>query len=214
MSVGLGLWQAAIKRILDLVVAGILLAFCWPVILVAVVVARIDSRASGIFRQQRIGRYGRPFEIYKVRTMRPSDRIHTTTTVDGDPRVTKAGAIIRRYKIDELPQLVNVLRGEMSLVGPRPDVAGYADLLVGTDRVILTVRPGITGPASLAFRDESALLASVDDPERYNRDVIWPEKVRLNVEYVRNYRVRDDLRYLWQTVHRGEPTTVAKDDLG
>ncbi|MGM0760450.1 MAG: sugar transferase, partial [Thermodesulfobacteriota bacterium] len=103
-------------------------------------------------------------------------------------------------KIDALPQLINALKGDMSFVGPRPDVPGYADLLEGEDRVILSVRPGITGPATLHYRDEEALLAEQDDPEAYNRDVIWPDKVRLNREYVENWSFRKDLQYIWQTV--------------
>ncbi len=195
--------QAAAKRGFDVVVAAAVLLVSAPVIAVSAVAARWDTGASGLFRQQRIGRFGRPFRIYKIRTMRASAAITTTTTVCGDPRVTRLGGVLRRFKIDELPQLLNVLRGEMSLVGPRPDVAGYADLLAGPDRIVLAVRPGITGPASLAYRDEANLLAAVEDPERHNREVIWPDKVRINAEYVRNYRFRDDLRYLWRTLAAG-----------
>ena len=112
--------------------------------------------------------------------MRAVEGVDTTVTTTHDVRITRSGAWLRRLKIDELPQLVNVMRGEMSLVGPRPDVPGFADRLEGPDRVVLTVRPGITGPAALAYRHEEEILAGVADPERYNREVIWPDKVRIN----------------------------------
>ena len=111
----------------------------------------------------------------KIRTMNSVGG--TTVTTANDTRITRSGALMRRLKIDELPQLINVLRGEMSLVGPRPDVPGFADLLIGDDRVVLTVRPGITGPAAIEYRHEEEILARVADPEGYNRDVIWPDKV-------------------------------------
>ena len=121
------------------------------------------------------------------------------TTAD-DPRVTRLGRLLRRTKIDELPQLFNVLAGHMSFVGPRPDVPGFADRMDGPDRIILSVRPGITGPASFQFRNEEALLAAQEDPERFNREVLFPEKLRLNRAYVENYRVADDVVCLVRTV--------------
>jgi lipopolysaccharide/colanic/teichoic acid biosynthesis glycosyltransferase len=142
--------------------------------------------------------------------MRAVDGVDTTVTTRHDVRITRSGAWMRRLKIDELPQLVNVLRGEMSLVGPRPDVPGFADRLQGPDRVILTVRPGITGPAALAYRHEEAILAEVPDPETYNREVIWPDKVRINRAYVEHYRLRADLTWLVRTVRSvsEQPTTT------
>lgn len=197
---GLSARQRATKRAFDLVVGGVLLVLTAPVALVAIIAARVDTRASGIFRQQRVGRDGELFEVMKIRTMRVST-VHTTTvTTANDARITRLGALLRKGKIDELPNLVNVVRGEMSLVGPRPDVPGYADALEGADRVILTVRPGITGPASVAFRHEEDLLASASDPEAYNRDVIWPEKVRINREYVESWTLMTDVRCLIDTV--------------
>lgn len=203
----LSLRQRAVKRTFDLVVATVLLVVTWPIILLAVAVATVDTRAPGLFRQSRVGRHGELFSLYKVRTMRPTAQIATTVTVRGDTRITTLGAMLRRTKIDELPQLINVLRGDMSLVGPRPDVPGFADLLVGEDRVILSVRPGITSPAALAYRDEEALLSSIDDPEGYNREVIWPDKVRINRAYLQCYRVNTDLHVLLATVlpvHSGD----------
>ncbi len=130
------------------------------------------------------------------------DGIDTSVTTGADPRITCSGRFFRRTKIDELPQLINVLKGEMSFVGPRPDVPGFADSLQGDDRLILSVRPGITGPATLHFRDEEVLLAQQSDPERFNREVIYPEKVRLNRQYVENYRFIDDLKFIWQTIFK------------
>ena len=121
-------------------------------------------------------------------------------TADGDQRITKTGRILRKLKIDELPQLFNVLLGQMSLVGPRPDVPGFADQLTGDDRIILSIRPGITGPASIAFRNEEEILASVDDPETYNREVIWPEKVAINKQYVQSQSLLGDVKLILQTV--------------
>lgn len=188
------------KRCLDLGVAGLGLAALWWLLLLAIVAARIDTRATGLFRQRRVGQYGRVFDIYKVRTMRDRPDVTTTVTQSHDPRITKLGRVLRRFKIDELPQLWNVLIGDMSLVGPRPDVPGYADRLEGRDRIILSVRPGITGPATLRYRDEEALLAKADDPEDYNRTVIFPDKVRINRDYVENYSFRKDLIYILKTV--------------
>ena len=194
--------DALLKRSLDLVVAipGLLLAT--PLILLAWAAATVDTGRNGFFLQTRIGRHGRPFRVVKLRTMCPSASSSTVTT-SGDPRITRLGRILRRSKLDELPQLYNVLVGDMSLVGPRPDVPGFADRLAGDDRIVLTVRPGITGPATLKYRNEEALLAMQTDPERFNREVLWPDKVRLNRAYVLHYRFRDDLVLLWRTVRGG-----------
>jgi lipopolysaccharide/colanic/teichoic acid biosynthesis glycosyltransferase len=202
--------QEAAKRALDVVVSGVVLVASSPLLLVGWLAATVETRQNGLFRQVRIGRDGTPFEVLKLRTMRAVDGIDTTVTTRHDVRITRSGAWMRRLKIDELPQLVNVLRGEMSLVGPRPDVPGFADRLQGGDRVILTVRPGITGPAALAYRHEEAILAEVPDPETYNREVIWPDKVRINRAYVEHYRLRADLTWLVRTVRSvsEQPTTT------
>jgi len=188
------------KRSFDLAVSVIGLLTCGWLILVAFLVASFDTRASGFFIQRRIGRSGRGFPLLKIRTMRDVDGSDTTVTTANDHRVTTFGRFFRRTKLDELPQLLNVLFGHMSIVGPRPDVAGFADRLEGPDRVILTVRPGITGPATLRFRDEERVLAAVEDPERYNREVLYPQKVRINREYVEGYRFREDLRIVIATI--------------
>jgi lipopolysaccharide/colanic/teichoic acid biosynthesis glycosyltransferase len=128
-----------------------------------------------------------------------SDRLGSITT-GIDKRITPIGKILRKYKLDELPQLWNVLTGTMSFVGPRPDVRGYADTLTGEDRVILSIKPGITGPASLYFRNEEELLAKVENPSKYNDEVIWPLKVKINREYIEHYKFIQDIQYILATV--------------
>lgn len=189
----------AAKRGLDIIVSATALLLLWPVILMAWLMATRDTGASGFFHQQRVGRHGELFTVHKIRTMRPV--AGTSITAQGDARITPLGSKLRRYKIDELPQLWNVLKGEMSLVGPRPDVPGYMDKLTGMDREILDLRPGITGPATLKYRDEEAILAQVEDPQSFNDTVIWPDKVRINREYMDNYTLWRDVRYLLATVH-------------
>jgi lipopolysaccharide/colanic/teichoic acid biosynthesis glycosyltransferase len=193
---GIPAGAALAKRAFDVVLAAVGLTLASPVILVAWVVASIDTGANGFYSQTRIGRLGRPFKVVKIRTMRPGSDAGSTVTTSNDARVTPAGRFFRRSKIDELPQLLNVLAGSMSFVGPRPDTPGFADLLEGEDRVVLSVRPGITGPATLKYRDEESLLAAQPDPERYNREVIFPDKVRLNRKYVECYRFGEVLRLL------------------
>lgn len=199
-SSGLTARQELTKRAVDVVVAAASLVLLSPVLVVAWVVATLNCRTNGLFRQTRIGRNGEPFRVLKIRTMRDGRDGYSTVTARGDRRITRSGALMRALKIDELPQLINVLRGEMSLVGPRPDVPGFADVLVGADRIVLSVRPGITGPAALAYRSEEVLLAGIADPERYNRNVIWPDKLRLNREYVEHYSFLTDMRCLLATV--------------
>lgn len=199
---GLTARQKAVKRGFDLTVATFGFIATLPLVIAAIVVATVDTREFGLFSQLRIGRDGRPFRVYKIRTMRtPRDAAAATVvTVSGDSRITSSGRILRKLKIDELPQLANVIRGDMSVVGPRPDVEGFADELVGADRIILSVRPGITGPATTAYRHEEELLTSSEDPVAHNREVIWPEKVRINRDYVENYSFASDLRCLLETI--------------
>ena len=196
---GLTPWQQLLKRCFDVLGAFILLLVTGPIILLAYAAASIDTGQSGFFSQTRIGRFGQPFKIIKIRTMRDLPAITTSVTRANDPRITKLGQFFRRSKIDELPQLFNVLRGDMSFVGPRPDVPGFADRLIGDERIILSIRPGITGPATLKFRAEQELFARQSDPEVYNQNVIYPEKVRLNCQYVQNYSFWIDLKVLFKT---------------
>ena len=169
----------------------------------AILGARLSTRRSGLFRQWRIGQHGRPFEILKIRTMRDVAGVSTTVTTVGDPRITRFGHWLRKHKIDELPQLYNVLRGDMSFVGPRPDVPELIATLKGADRIVLSVRPGITGPASIKYRNEEELLAMQPNPDAYNRTVIFPDKTRINREYVERYRFLEDIRFVIQTLVGG-----------
>lgn len=197
---GLSRAQATLKRAFDFIGAlSGLIGTCW-IVLPAWLVASIDTRANGFFIQARVGRDGRVFHVVKLRTMRPVSGLDTTVTTGNDPRITQLGRFFRRTKIDELPQLWNVLLGRMSFVGPRPDVPGFADHLAGEDRVILSVRPGITGPATIYYRDEEVLLAEQAEPLRFNEEVLWPTKLWLNRDYVTNYSFIEDLRLIVDTV--------------
>jgi len=188
------------KRGFDIIFSFTGLVLTFPLISVSFLAIVISSRTSGIYAPYRIGRHGLPFRIYKLKTMREvSGPINSVTTKD-DPRITSIGKWLRKFKIDELPQLWNVLKGEMSLVGPRPDVAGFADQLEGDDREILSLLPGITGLATLKFKQEEELLAQQKDPIAYNREVIWPEKIKLNREYIKNYSFGLDVWILWKTI--------------
>jgi lipopolysaccharide/colanic/teichoic acid biosynthesis glycosyltransferase len=200
--------QRAAKRALDLLVAVIGLALTWWLMLLAAAVATVGTRRFGLFLQKRVGRGGRRFWLCKIRTMHPQSEAAGSGPTAGDARVTRSGAMLRRLKLDELPQLANVLAGRMSLVGPRPDVPGFADELTGADRVILTVRPGITGAATVYYRHEEELLAAQDDPETYNREVLFPAKVAMNRRYLEQYSLATDLRLLLATVGAPAPTVA------
>ena len=187
------------KRWVDFFLAlVVLLLLGVPMLLVGLVVLLVDGPPL-LFCQKRVGRMGKLFTMYKYRTMRRCTEPGTSITVAGDSRVTSLGKILRRLKIDELPQLINVMTGDMSLVGPRPDVPGYADALQGEARSILLLRPGITGPATLAFRNEEELLARALDPKKYNDEVIFPEKVRLNLEYAKRMTFSQDFQIILKT---------------
>jgi lipopolysaccharide/colanic/teichoic acid biosynthesis glycosyltransferase len=188
------------KRIFDITVAFFGLILLWWLILCAAIVAHFDTGLSGFFKQTRVGRNGKLFRVIKIRSMRDVPGFQTYVTTDKDPRVSKIGHFWRKTKIDELPQLWNVLMGEMSFVGPRPDMPGFADKLEGKDREILKLRPGITGPASIKFKNEAEILATKEDPEQYNKEVIWPEKVRLNLEYIAQYSLLLDIRLIIKTI--------------
>lgn len=189
-----------LKNIFDYIIAIILLIFIGWIIVFLVIIATIDTGKWGIFSQQRVGRNAKIFNLYKIRTMKDDNAEHSHITVRNDQRITRIGAFLRNKKLDELPQLFNILLGQMSLVGPRPDVIGYADKLEGKDRIILTVKPGITCPATLKYRNEEGILANVANPINYNNTVIWPEKVRLNREYVENWSFKNDIKILLQTI--------------
>ncbi len=192
-------YQRTIKRVVDIAgsLTGLLL-LGW-VIALAAVLARIETKKSGIYRQQRIGLHGKLITVYKIRTMQELPGVMTHVTRKNDPRITRFGHFFRQIKIDELPQLVNVLKGDMSLVGPRPDVPEIAWRLLKEAPLVLTVRPGITGPASLKYRNEEEILESCADPEWVNEAILFPDKMRINTAYVRDYSWQHDLKYLWRT---------------
>ena len=189
-----------IKGIFDFSLALVGLVLVVPIIVLAWIVASIETKSNGFFLQERVGKNGKLFALIKIKTMKPVLGVNTNVTQKNDVRITISGAIFRKTKIDELPQLWNVLIGQMSFVGPRPDVKGYADKLQGKDRVVLLVRPGITGPASIKYKNEEELLSEQSNPEKYNSEVIWPDKVKINVNYVNNWSFIQDVRYIYQTV--------------
>ena len=192
--------QIIIKGAFDLLLALVGLALAMPIIILGWVIASIETNSNGFFLQKRVGKNGQIFTLVKIKTMKPVLGINTHVTQKNDVRITMSGSFFRKTKIDELPQLWNVLIGQMSFVGPRPDVKGYADKLQGKDKMILSVRPGITGPASLKYKNEEILLAKQANPEQYNNEVIWPDKVKINVNYVNNWSFIQDVRYIYQTV--------------
>ena len=199
-SQGLSNSQKLLKRCFDIVFSLILiLLFSW-VILISWIIATIDTKKNGFFIQKRVGENGELFPVMKIRSMKEIAGLTSTITAGNDSRITFFGRLFRKTKIDELPQLFNVLVGHMSFVGPRPDVPGYADQLTGEDRVILSIKPGITGPASIQYRREEELLAAAEDPKKYNDEVIWPDKVRINKEYIRSYRFMNDVKIIFKTV--------------
>ena len=191
------------KRLFDFTAALAGLAVLSPLMLLMAILVRATSPGPALFIQERVGRHGRVFRCAKFRTMCTGAQAQGTVTTAADARVTPLGRWLRRWKLDELPQLWNVLAGRMSFVGPRPDVPGYADRLQGDDRRILELRPGITGPATLLFRDEERLLALAKNPQAFNDAVVYPEKVRLNREYLETGHFGRDLGYVIATVWPG-----------
>lgn len=188
------------KNLFDRSVSFFGLLFLSPVLLVTAILIRVKMPGGPvIFRQKRVGRYGRLFTMYKFRSMMVSHS-GSSVSVKGESRITPLGAKLRKYKLDELPELWNVLIGDMSFVGPRPDVPGYADKLEGEDRRMLLLKPGITGPASLKYRNEEELLAEQDDPQKYNDEVLFPDKVRINIEYLDNWSFWYDIKIIIYTV--------------
>lgn len=189
------------KRSFDIVASFFGLVLLIPVLLLIALLIKLLMPGPVIFCQERTGRYGKPFVICKFRTMAADNR-GSTISVKGEGRITPVGAKLRKYKFDELPELWNVLRGDMSFVGPRPDMPEYANRLVGEERQILELRPGITGPATLKYANEEELLASFFDPQKYNDEVLWPDKVRINLEYYNSHTFLGDLRIILKTVFK------------
>lgn len=192
-----------LKRVFDVLAGLFFLAITAPLLCLIALIVKADSKGPVFYRQERTGRYGKIFRIFKFRTMHPdSDRKGLLTVGGRDPRITRAGYLLRRYKLDELPQFINVLNGDMSIVGPRPEVKRYTDLYSETQRQVLEVRPGITDYASLQYFDENELLAKAADPEEVYVKEVMPAKLELNLKYIREAGLRTDLRIIFQTAAR------------
>jgi lipopolysaccharide/colanic/teichoic acid biosynthesis glycosyltransferase len=189
------------KFLFDLLVSafGILLSF--PLFTIIFLALILTSSGSPIFCQKRVGQYGELFTLFKFRTMYKNDSLNTVS-VKGDSRITPIGKLLRKYKLDELPELWNIFKGDMSFVGPRPDVPGYADKLTGDARNILELKPGLTSPATLKYANEEEMLSLVDDPIRYNNEVIFPDKVKINLEYLNNRTLWLDMKIMFASVFR------------
>lgn len=188
------------KSVFDRVTSLLGLFLLCPILLIVIVLIRVKMPGGPVFfKQRRVGQYGRLFTMYKFRSMTVSHS-GSSVSVRGESRITPLGAILRKYKLDELPELWNVLIGNMSFVGPRPDVPGYADKLEGENRRILLLKPGITGPASLKYRNEEELLAEQEDPQKYNDEVLFPDKVKINIEYLDNWTFLNDIKIIIYTV--------------
>ncbi len=189
-----------LKNIFDRTASFFGLLFLWPVLAVVAVMIKVKMPGGPVlFKQKRVGKAGKLFTMYKFRSMTVGHG-GSSVSVAGESRITPLGAKLRKYKLDELPELWNVLIGNMSFVGPRPDVPGYADKLQGEDRRVLELKPGITGPASLKYRSEEELLATVDDPKRYNDEVIFPDKVRINLNYLKHWNFWLDIKIIIYTI--------------
>ena len=189
-----------LKWIFDRLASTMGLLILWPILLLVAIMIRVKMPGGPvIFKQKRVGQDGKLFTMYKFRSMTVSHS-GSSVSVAGESRITPLGAKLRKYKLDELPELWDVLKGDMSFVGPRPDVPGYADKLEGHDRNILKLKPGITGPASLKYRNEEELLAKIENPQKYNDEVIYPDKIKINLYYLEHYSFLKDIQMIICTV--------------
>ena len=189
-----------LKSIFDRTASFFGLVFLFPVLIVVGILIRIKMPGGPIiFKQRRVGQHGQLFTMYKFRSMTVGHS-GSSVSVKGESRITPLGAKLRKYKLDELPELWNVLIGDMSLVGPRPDVPGYYDKLEGENRRMLLLKPGITGPASLKYRNEEEILAEQENPQKYNDAVLFPDKVQINIEYLDNWSFWNDIKIIIYTV--------------
>ena len=196
----LTLSQKFFKRVFDIIFSFIGLLILSPLIVIVSIITAVNLHENGFFFQIRVGKNGKLFKMVKIKTMRSSSLNQSSITSHNDSRISNLGALLRKTKIDELPQLWNVLIGQMSVVGPRPDVQGYADNLHGRERIILSIKPGITGPAQLYFKNESLILSNQDNLKEFNDNVIWPKKIRINMQYIENYSFYKDFYYIWKTI--------------
>lgn len=186
--------QQIMKRIVDITLSIIAIVFTIIPILILVIISSVVTRSFGVFFQERIGKNAQLFTIFKIKAMREYD--------SGTIVLTSFGRFLRKTKLNELPQLFNVLFGSMSLVGPRPDLRGYADVLEGDDRIIISVKPGITGPATLRFSNEEVILSKYENPLKYNDTILWPQKVEINKSYVKNWSLAKDFGYMLKTIQQ------------
>ncbi|MBR5029379.1 MAG: sugar transferase [Bacteroidales bacterium] len=191
------------KRIFDIFFSFSGLLLLSPLFLVLAVWISLDSRGGVFYRQLRVGRGNRDFRLIKFRSMRTdADKAGLITVGGHDPRITRSGYFIRKYKLDELSQLINVLKGDMSFVGPRPEVRKYVDMYTPEQLHVLDVRPGITDEASIRYRNENELLATADDPERFYIETVMPDKLRINLEYVQNHSLWGDIKLIFRTLKK------------
>jgi lipopolysaccharide/colanic/teichoic acid biosynthesis glycosyltransferase len=189
------------KRLFDIVASFLILLILSPFLLILAAAVKLDSKGPVFYRQVRVGRYNEDFKIFKFRTMvLNADRIGPAVTVGRDPRITRVGSLIRKCRLDEFSQLLNVLGGSMSLVGPRPEVRRYVDYYTPEYMATLLIRPGVTAPSSIAFKDEDEILNAAGDPDRIYVEKILPPKMALNLEYVRHLSFWGDIKILFQTV--------------
>ena len=188
------------KRLFDIIFSFLGLILLLPLFIIVSILIKVDSSGPIFFLQERVGLYGKYFKIIKFRSMKVNHNDSLTVTLKNDKRITRIGRKLRKYKIDEIPELINVLIGDMSFVGPRPDVPGFANLLKGNDRNILKLRPGITSLASIKYSNEEQLLLEQEDPIAYNNDVIFPDKVKMNLNYYENNNIWIDIKIIFATV--------------
>ena len=191
------------KRLFDVFVSGVALIFLSPLFLILAIIVKLDSKGPVFFRQVRVGSNNKDFRIFKFRTMRIGSDKGSLITIGGkDPRVTKVGYYLRKFKLDELPQLINVFIGDMSFVGPRPEVRKYVNYWTPEQMRVLEVRPGITDNASIRFSNENEMLEGVDDPELYYINVIMQKKISLYLDYVDNHSIMGDIRIIFRTIRK------------
>ena len=188
------------KRLFDIIFSFLGLILLLPLFIIVSILIKVDSSGPIFFLQERVGLHGKYFKIIKFRSMKVNHNDSLTITLKNDKRITRVGRKLRKYKIDEIPELMNVLIGDMSFVGPRPDVPGYTDLLKGNDRNILKLRPGITSSASIKYSNEEQLLLEQEDPIAYNNDVIFPDKVKMNLNYYKNNNIWIDIKIIFATL--------------
>ena len=190
-----------VKRSFDLAFALLGLTVAMPLLCLIAMWIKIGSPGPVFYRGERVGRFGKPFRIYKFRTMvADAEKIGGSSTMDDDPRTTKVGSFLRRHKLDELPQLFNILNGEMSFVGPRPQVLWAVKCYSEEESVLLSVRPGVTDPASIKFHNEGEILRGSSDPDKTYYEKIHPEKVQLSLDYIQNWSILGDIKIIFQTM--------------